>query len=42
MEQWKHAMCFLDMNAGLSGSLLIHYQHVLFREDISRQVINAK
>lgn len=42
MELWEHVMYFLDMNAGLSGSLLIHYQHVLFREDISRQAISAK
>ena len=38
-----YVMIFLDMNAVLSDSLLLHYLHVvLFRKDIDRQVINTK
>lgn len=38
-----YVMIFLDMNAVLSDSLLLHYLHVvLFRKDIGRQVINTK
>lgn len=37
-----HAMFFLHMNTRLLGLLLLHYQHVHFREEISRQVINTK